>query len=143
MHAFLLRLAALPMVFLLAGYPFFPAHFGWHEDMALVTPLTRQIFWVHHAFIILLLILQATLLLGWPRLLTRPSPAGLALAIGLTCFWGLRLIAQLGFYSSDLWWGKPLETVMHILFVLSWTGMTSVFGYTLYTQARQPRPLLA
>ncbi len=137
-----LRLAALPMVALLIGYPFFPAHFNWFEDMEKVSAMTRQIFWVHNFFIVLLLLLQTMLLLKWTRLVATPSPAGMALAIGLLSFWSLRLVMQVGFYGVELWWGKPFETVMHIITVLGLLYMTFVFGWAVKTQRAAPAPAM-
>jgi len=43
-----LKLSAIPMLVLLAGYPFFPAYFNWAQEMSAASLLTQQIFWVRH-----------------------------------------------------------------------------------------------
>lgn len=136
MKTYPLRLSAIPILLLLAGYPFFPSYFNWSGELEQVSLLTRQIFWVHNFFIVLLLLMQALLLVGFPRLLTRPSPAGLALAIGLLVFWGARLLMQLFYYDVSHWLGKVFESAVHFGLTGAIASMTVVFTLAVRGQWR-------
>lgn len=136
MKTYPLRLAALPLILLLAGYPFFPGYFNWSEELEQVSLLTRQIFWVHNVFIVMLLMMQALLLAGFPQLLTRPSPAGLALTLGLLVFWGVRLFLQLFYYDVSHWLGKVFESAVHFGLTGAIAYMIAVFTLALRCQWR-------
>jgi len=95
---------------------------------------TRQIFFVHCGFIVMLLILQAVLLLAVPQALVEPTTAGLALLVGLTVFWVYRLFAQLFMYERRLWIGNRLHTIVHVVFTAIWCYLSGVFGWALWRQ---------
>ncbi len=115
------------MIALLVGLPVFPYVFNWHEEMKQVSPLARDIFGARGHFIVMLVAWQVLLLMRWPAVLTQPSPAGLALTIGVASFWLLRLFVQVVYFGVEHWWGKPLETTIHILIVLMLLYMNFVF----------------
>jgi len=87
-----------------------------------------------------MLALQVWLLLGWTPALTTPSPAGFALAVGLLCFWSLRLILQVGNYSPQHWVGKPFESAIHFLLVLGLLYMNGVYLSLMIHQRRRLQP---
>ena len=129
-----LRLAGLIILGLAAVYPIYPRYFRWRNELQAVSLLTRQIFFVHCGFIVMLLILQALLLLAVPQALVEPTTAGLALLVGLTVFWVYRLIAQLFLYDSRLWIGNRLHTIVHVVVTAIWCYLSGVFGWALWNQ---------
>jgi hypothetical protein len=127
-----LRVAGLVILALAAAYPIYPRYFRWREELQSVSLLTRQIFFVHCGFIVMLLVLQGLLLLVAPEALIEPSSAALALLIGATAFWFYRLIAQLFIYDRRLWIGNRLHTVVHVCFTAVWCYLSGVFGWALW-----------
>lgn len=104
----------------------FPRHFRWHEETAGLSLLTRQILYVHTAFIGLTVFLIGLLCATCAPELAN-TPLGRRISLGLAAFWGIRLAVQFFGYSPKLWRGKPFETAMHILFSLFWVWLTSLF----------------
>lgn len=104
----------------------FPRHFRWLEETAGLSLLTRQILYVHTAFIGLTVFLIGLLCVTCAHELTN-SPLGKRISLGLAAFWGIRLAVQFFVYSPELWRGKPFETTIHILFSLFWVWLTTLF----------------
>lgn len=52
---------------------------------------------------------------------------GKRMALGLSIFWGLRMLVQFFVYASKLWKGKTFETTVHIVFSLFWIYLTVLF----------------
>jgi len=59
----------------------------------------------------------------------------------MTTFWAYRLLAQVAFYSPELWWGQPLHLTVHVVFVVLWTYLTGVCLWVLCRQAVRRRRL--
>src|SRR5262245_54049140 len=129
-----LRAAGTAMLVLAALYPIYPRRFRWAEQLRRVEPLTRQVFWVHIGFIILLLLLQGVLLTGFPQLVVAPNGAATALLAGMFAFWLYRLVAQLFLYDSALLPGPPAHLTVHVIFTVLWIGISAVLGWALVTQ---------
>jgi hypothetical protein len=134
MSSLSLRIAGLVILALAAAYPIYPRYFRWREELQAVSLLTRQIFFVHCGFIVMLLILQGILLVAAPDALLDSSAAALALLMGMTTFWVYRLIAQLFIYDRRLWVGHRLNTVVHVVFTAIWCYLSAVFAAALCYQ---------
>lgn len=104
----------------------FPRHFRWQEETIHLSLLTRQILYVHTAFIGITVFLIGLLCATGAHELTN-SPFGKRISLGLAAFWGIRLAVQFFGYSPALWRGKLFETIMHILFSLFWAWLTALF----------------
>ncbi len=104
----------------------FPRYFRWREETAGLSMLTRQILYVHTAFIGITVFLIGLLCATCAHELTN-TQLGRRISLGLAAFWGIRLLVQFFGYSPELWRGKPFETIMHILFGLFWSWLTTLF----------------
>lgn len=135
-HAFLLtthlRLVGLFMAALVVVNLFVPGRFNWRDELSRVSLLNRQIFEVHAKFLVVTLALLSALLLTSADALVEPTPLARAILLGLTIFWGLRMLAQWFYYSPAVWRGHRFHTVMHVLFSALWIYVTVVFGTALY-----------
>ncbi len=131
-----LRLAGAAILVLAALYPIYPRRFRWSEQLQRVELLTRQVFWVHIGFIIILLVLQGVLLAGFPRLLLAPNGAATALLVGMLAFWLYRLVAQLFVYDPALWRGRPEHLLVHVVFTLLWLAISAVLAWALLVQLK-------
>lgn len=101
---------------------------NWKQDLQSTSALTRQIFWVHTYFIVLVLLLIGVPSALRPDMLFNRSPLGLTVALGLTTFWGMRLLCQFLVYSPSHYRGKPLETTVHWVFSAMWVYLTGTYG---------------
>jgi len=127
----LLKIAGGILVGLALIHAIFPAYFKWKDELRTITPLTRQIHYIHTFFIALTVLLNGLLYLTCTTDLLTTS-LGHRISLGFFIFWGCRLILQFFGYSTSLWRGKPFETAMHILFSLLWLFLTAVFGFAAF-----------
>ena len=104
----------------------FPKYFNWKIELKSLSLINRQMMEVHTFFIALMVLLMGILCYFSSKELIETS-LGKTISLGLGIFWGARLVIQFFWYSSELWKGKKLETIIHILFSLLWTYLTVVF----------------
>ncbi len=128
----LLKVAGGILLGLAVLHAFFPTYFKWKEELRAITPLTRQIHYIHTFFIALIVFFNGLLYLTCTQELLS-SPLGHRISLGFFIFWACRLILQFFGYSSSLWRGKLFETVMHVLFSLLWLFLTVVFGLAAFS----------
>jgi hypothetical protein len=128
---FHLRTVGVLMAVLAIVNLFVPGRFHWREELSRVSLVNRQIFQAHTMFIVLLIVLTSALLLTSAEALLEPSRLSRAVMIGLTIFWGLRMLVQWFFYSPQIWRGSRFHTAMHAIFSLGWIYVTAVCGLTL------------
>jgi hypothetical protein len=110
------------------SHAFMSRHFGWAKELAGISLLTRQIFYVHTFFIALGVILGGAITLLYPVELLRPAPLNLALLASMAFFWLCRLLAQFFAYDSALWRGNPARTRIHIAFSLLWSYVAATYS---------------
>jgi hypothetical protein len=127
-----LRLTGAVMASLVVVNLFVPRRFNWREELSRLSLLNRQIFQAHTVFLILTLALFAALLLTSSAALLEPTRLSRAILIGLTIFWGLRMLMQWWFYSPLIWRGHRFNTVMHYVFSVVWMYVTGVFAVALW-----------
>ena len=104
----------------------FPKVFDWKKELAGLSLINQQLMTVHTFFIALAVFLNGLLCVTCADELMNTS-LGRKLCLGLSCFWGVRFIAQIFWYSPMLWRGKRLETFCHVLFLFIWSSVTGVF----------------
>jgi hypothetical protein len=104
----------------------FPKYFSWKKELALLSLINRQIMQVHTFFIALTVFMIGLLCLTSAHDIITTT-LGKRIALGLSVFWGIRLIIQFFGYSSMLWRGKTFETIAHIIFSLLWVYLTASF----------------
>jgi len=126
-----LRVVGVLMALLVVVNFFVPARFHWHEELSRVSLVNRQIFQVHTVFIVLMVAMMSALFLTCAEALLEPTRLSRAVLIGLTVFWGLRMLMQWFFYSPLVWRGNRVHTVMHGVFSLGWIYVTAVCGLSL------------
>lgn len=124
----LLQIAGVGQIALAAAHAFFPKRLQWNEETARLSPVNRQIFWVHTLFVVLTVFLLGVLSLFYTHALLAPSPLTRPVLAGYVAFWGFRLFCQFFVYKSDLWRGKRLETFVHVLFAFLWTSLTLLYA---------------
>ena len=131
-----LRFVGACLAFLGLAHVAFPRRFGWKEELRNVSLLTRQVFYVHHFFVALVVTLQGVLCLFFAPELLTPSPLARLLLTGLVIFWTFRWTFQFWVYDKSLWRGDRFNTRFHILFSLFWTYLVAIFAWALWLQLR-------
>jgi hypothetical protein len=120
--AFHLKFAGVGLIALALVHVAFVRALRWKEELAHLSLLNRQIFYVHTFFICFVLVAMGALSLLGTRLLLEPTALARAVLGGFTAFWALRLICQWFVYDPSLWRGNRTNTLVHWVF-------TGVFGY--------------
>ena len=128
-----LRIVGVFMALLVVVNLFVPAHLRWREETARLSLVNRQIFQVHSIFIVLTVALFSALLLTSSEALLEPTRLSRAVLIGLTIFWGLRMLMQWFFYSPGVWRGNRLHTATHYVFSGAWVYVTGTFAAALWS----------
>lgn len=103
---------------------FLPGLLRYEENLSRTDPIIRQVFYVHNAYILLVVgFIGGVCVLAPVELVT-----GGRLATGLTgfftVFWGLRVVIQLVYYDQEL---KDRFYVVHLLFTTGIGYLTLLF----------------
>jgi hypothetical protein len=112
----------------------FPRRFGWREELVRLSPLNRQIFYVHAFFICLVLVLFGLLDLIYTDELLEPGSLARGVLAGITVFWTTRLFCQWFVYDSKLWLGHRFNTAMHVVATFLWSYFVAMHGGVLWRQ---------
>lgn len=108
--------------------------FAWRRELQQVSLLTRQVFFVHMGFIILLLAMFGVLSLCYPQALITPSETARLLAGGLAFFWTARLVVQWVVYDRKLWLGQRFNTCVHLVFTGVWAYFAGTYSAAFWHQ---------
>ena len=101
----------------------------WRVELLGLPLLMREVFQVHVWFISLTLAIFGVTTLRFAGLMaSRANPALAWLAAALAIFWGLRVVVQVGYYSASHWRGDTARTVVHLLLLIVYGGITAVYG---------------
>lgn len=121
-----LKIIGIILVGLGLMHVIFPKYFNWKQELNLISYINRQMMQVHAFFIALMVFLMGLLCLTSANDLIHTA-LGKRISLGLGIFWAVRLLIQLFGYSTKHWKGKSFETFMHILFLLLWIYISSIF----------------
>ena len=136
-----LRITGVLLAALVVVHAFVPSRLGWRDELPRLSLVNRQIFEVHTVFIVLVLALSSMLLLTSGDALLVPSRLSRALLLGLTVFWGLRMLMQWFYYSPAIWRGNRFNTVAHGVSSMVWVYMTVTFAAALWSNVSQASSL--
>lgn len=121
-----LRIIGVILILLAIIHASFPRQFSWKGELSSLSLINRQMMYVHTFFIAFTVLLMGALCIYSASDIIN-TPLGRQIAFGFFIFWGIRFIFQFFVYSSKLWIGKPFETVMHIIFSITWIYLTVIF----------------
>jgi hypothetical protein len=131
-----LRIVGVLLLLLVALNFYVPRRFNWRTELAALSLLNRQIMQVHAAFICVILVMFAALVLFFTRDLLEPTRLARATLAALAIFWFLRLLTQWFVYDRRLWRGRRFETTVHFVFTSVWAYFAATFGYALLHSLR-------
>ena len=121
-----INIIGLILITLALVHIIFPKYFNWKKELKSLSLINRQMMIIHTFFIAFTVFLMGLLCLTSSSQLIE-SNLGKKISLGLGLFWSVRLFIQFFGYSADLWRGKKLETLIHILFSILWTYISSIF----------------
>lgn len=104
----------------------FPKYFNWEEELKSLSLINKQMMTVHTFFIAVTVFMMGLLCVTSTAELIE-TKLGKTICLGFGIFWLLRLFIQFFVYSTQLWKGKKLETIIHILFSFLWIYLSFVF----------------
>jgi hypothetical protein len=122
-----LRIAGALQIVLALLHLTFPARFRWKEELARLSTLNREIFFVHTLFVCVVVAMVGGLSLLAPSDLMQPSGLARLVLIGIAGFWGLRLYCQWFVYTRALWQGDRFNTIVHVLCTMLWVYLIAVY----------------
>lgn len=122
-----LKIIGVVLIVLSLVHAVFPRYFDWKKQLSSLSLINRQIMMVHTFFIALTVLFIGLLCLTSSAELVDTG-LGRRICLGLSLFWGTRLIIQFIGYSPKIWKGKIFETSVHIIFVFLWGYLTLIFG---------------
>ena len=128
-----LRIVGIVLVLLGVSHAFFNRYFGWEQELAAISLLTRRVFFVHSFFIALGVVLAGAVSFVYADALLRPAALNRGLLAATTTFWLCRLLAQFFAYDSAIWRGDRFRTFMHVVFALLGCYVTAIYGIALIT----------
>ena len=101
---------------------------GWHEDVARMQLLVREVFHVHKWFITITLVIFGTLTARFAgEMAAGALPVYRWLACAIGAFWGIRTWIQFGFYSDSHWRGMASRFLVHIVLLVTYGGFATVY----------------
>jgi hypothetical protein len=129
-----LRLAGLVLIALGLAHAGLPRALRWRVELDGTSLLTRQIAYVHSAYIGFTCVLLGAVPAFAPELLVTRSALAVWLLAGLVGFWGSRLLVQLFVYDSALWRGDRARTAIHVGAMALWAWETLIYALALVHQ---------
>jgi hypothetical protein len=122
----LLKITGILLIVLSAIHIAFPKYFNWKKELQPLSLINRQMMYVHTFFLAFIVLLMGILCIYLTNDIIN-TRLGRRLSLGLSVFWGVRLIFQFFVYSSIHWKGKLFEMIIHIALSILWLYITVVF----------------
>jgi hypothetical protein len=97
----------------------------YRKNLAGASEIVRQIFYVHAAYIVLVVLGFAALSLLFPEELVSGRPLGRFLSTFLAIFWLLRVPIQLFYYPVEI---RRQNRLADVIFIVAFAFLAIVFG---------------
>lgn len=120
------KIIGVLLIFLAFVHVIFPKYFKWEKELKSLSLINQQLMKVHTFFIALVVFLIGLLCLTSSYELIH-TELGKKVSLGFGIFWSFRLFIQFFGYSSELWKGKKMETIVHVIFSILWAYLSYVF----------------
>ena len=122
-----IQIIGVAFIFLGAVHVIFPKYFKWKTELKKLSLINKELMEVHTFFVALIVVLIGVLCVSSAEELITTN-LGQKICLGLSFFWGCRLVIQFFGYSAELWKGKTFETIVHVFFSCFWLYLTVLFG---------------
>lgn len=125
MYNLLIYLAGAGLLAIVVANFFAPRLLRYSENLALASPIVRQIFFVHGAYIVAVLAGQAALCFAFPEELAGRSALGRSLSAFLALFWLTRFVLQGWYYDRA---AKREHPRFNLLFLAAFLSLGCTFA---------------
>jgi hypothetical protein len=99
-----------------------PQTLDWRSELKKLRPISRQLVWVHGAYIVLTIIAFGLILTTQAPALAAPSGLARSFCLFVALFWGIRLAIQFFYFA-------PGELLNKLYLKVGYHGLTVVFTY--------------
>lgn len=106
-----------------------PSVLNWRGELAKLDRLTRQLIWVHGAFIVLVIIGFGLLAVGFAQELAAGGPLARGCCGLIGVFWGARLIVQWTVFDAREYLKSRLLKIGYHGLTVAFVYLTAVFGW--------------
>lgn len=97
----------------------------YRKNLAGASEIVRQVFYVHAAYIVLVVLGFAALSLLFPTELVSGRPLGRFLSTFLAIFWLLRVPIQLFYYPDEI---RRQNRLADVIFIVAFAFLALIFG---------------
>jgi hypothetical protein len=120
----LIHIAGLVHLVLVAANFAIPRKLDYAASAARMSPIVRQVFWVHAAYIVFVLAGFAALCFAFPADLAGGSVLGRSLSAFIAVFWGARVVVHLAVYDRSV---RRANRAMDVVFLAMFGFLAAVF----------------
>jgi hypothetical protein len=124
----LIVLAGAVQLSIVATSVLIPRLLNWRKETALLTPLTRCVFWTYAGYILGTNLWFAALAIGWPSQLLNGTPLAALVTGFISVYWLARVIVQFGWFHRALAEDRILFKIAEAGYVLGFAYVTIVFA---------------
>ena len=121
-----LKIIGICLILLSIMHVGFPTYFKWKKELASLSLINREMMYIHTLFIGIITLMMGILSFFYSSQMINLE-FGRTIAAGLSIFWFIRLVVQFFGYSSKLWRGKKMETVIHVVFSIFWAYLSIIY----------------
>jgi len=104
---------------------FIPKKLQFSESLAKVSPIVKQVFIIHHIYIVFVLLAFSALCFLFAERLTSPDPLGRFLSGCMALFWSARVLIQCFYYDKAV---RRLNRCWDMVFTLAFVSLAGVFS---------------
>jgi hypothetical protein len=121
-------LAGLTQLAIVISSLLIPRILNWSKETALLSPLTRCVFWTYAGYILGTNLWFATLAIGWPSQLLNGTPLSAMVTGFISVYWLVRVIVQFGWFHRALSEDRLLFKIAEVVYVSGFAFVTIVFA---------------
>ena len=128
----LIRIGGVLHLGILIASALVPGALEWKRELEKLRPLSRQLIWVHGAFIVLVIIAFGVISLALPGELASRTPLARAVCAFIAFFWLARLGVQFFVFDATPFLTRPhLKIGYHALTVVFFV-LVVIYGYAAF-----------
>jgi hypothetical protein len=127
----LVLLAGAGQLVLVVASTAIPRALGWREELRVLRPLTRQVFWNYAGYILATNLWFGLVSLVIPGALVDRSPLATAVTAFITLYWGARVAVQLFYFDRSAAPSGRLFVLAEAALLTLFAGLTGVYGAAL------------
>lgn len=124
---YLIKVAGLLQILLVVGSLLIPKLLNWKQELSLVAPLIRQMFWTYAGYIMMTNLSFGILSMLAPEALTDQSLLAAAVSLFIGFYWTARIMIQFFYFDRAsapkgwiYFWGEVGLVAMFVFFAITY-----------------------